>query len=266
MIVDNLTTWGSGGVYGTALAHFRVIYCAWMTVAMLGQLRGHIRWVCVCGQDRNLPQLLGFLKLPRLGSAMFTLLGLVFCAALTIPVWDARDAILALWVAGFAATLYFPQVIGVPEVRRKPGTVPVILLLLGAAGLAGGAEPVAWACLMTIKVLVAQVYLSSGIVKLRQSGMSWADGATLRMALLRYHLRDDNRGTLWLARRAGVCRLSSVMVLGFELTFWLMIPFPQLAWVYLPLGVAFHLGTAWLMRIHYWIYLFPAYAAFLLAR
>ncbi|HVU32720.1 MAG TPA: hypothetical protein VHE61_04750, partial [Opitutaceae bacterium] len=100
------------------------------------------------------------------------------------------------------------------------------------------------------------------IVKVKDSGWQWTSRNTLRIALLRYCLRDGNRAAWWFVRRGRLCGMTAVLVLVFELTFWLVIPFPTLAWLYLPAGLIFHLGTAVLMRIHYWIYVVPAYFIF----
>jgi hypothetical protein len=55
---------------------------------------------------------------------------------------------------------------------------------------------------------------------------------------------------------------AAVSILLFELTFWIVIPFPALTAPYLLAALAFHLATAMLMRIHYWLFLGPAYLVF----
>ncbi len=246
-----------------ALASFRVLYCAWLGAALVLQWREHVRWVGIRASARQLPRLLDVVPMPRLNRSGFTLAGLVLLACLA---WAAisDEGGWTLLMASGVSLLYFAQVIEVPAVRRKPNTVPVVLALLGAAGAMGGTDmaTATWLVVVVVKILVAQIYLSSAIVKVRHSGWRWVSGNTLRIALLRYHLRNGNRCALWLARRGGLCRVTSVLVLVFELTFWLVIPFPVLAWLYLPLGLIFHLGTAVLMRIHYWIYVVPAYFVF----
>ncbi len=246
------------------LEYFSAAYAAWIMLAVLFQFPRHLRFVRAQGADRGRPALLGFTPMPRLSVTAFGAIGAVFAAGLLavaiLP--GARPA--ALLVAAAAALLYFSQIIEIPAVRRKANTVPVILVLLGAA-LAVRPEQVepaaAWS-LFTIKLLVAQIYLSSGFVKLLNSGWRWADGATLRAKLVSSHLRFGGMVELALASRPVWCRVTAMTVLVFELTFWLVIPFPALAWIYLPLGLAFHTGTAVLMRIHYWIYVVPAYLVF----
>lgn len=251
------------------LDSFRAAYGLWIAVAIAVQLPGHIRWVQARGDERGMPQVLGWFTLPRLNTGVFAAVGFAFVTGLVLAaVWERGAPWLAIG-AGVAALFYFSQVIGLPEVRRKPNSVPIILLILGVAGLAGRGDDagrIAWLGLIAIKAIVAQIYFSSAWVKLRHSGWRWGRTPTLQIALLRYRLRDDNRAALWLARHATACQVASLLTLVFEATFWLVIPFPALAWVYLPAGVIFHLGTAVFMRIHYWIYVFPAYLVFIVAR
>ncbi len=247
------------------LDHFRVLYCAWLAVAVLAQLRGHVRFVRFRATARSVARLLNRVPLPHLCAGMFLGLGFGLAASLGVGAIPGSNPVLPLLIAGVGALIYFAQVVEIPAVRRKANTVPIILLLVGAAYLAPAetAERIACACFFTLKLVVAQIYVSSGFTKLRKSGLRWADGESLRMWLVHYHLRNGSRAALALARHHWASRFSAGVVLMFELTFWLMIPFPRLAWVYLPLGIIFHLGTAVLMRIHYWIYLFPAYLMFI---
>ncbi len=246
------------------LVLFRSLYCGWIACVSLAGLPGHLRFVQRRGPEHPLPTLLGCIALPRLGPWAMVAVGVGMVACLiAVAVGVAPALALAGAVAG--ALLYHAQVIDHPTVRRKVGSVIVILFLLWAA--AWPAEPsglVAWACLLGIKAVVAQMYLSSGVLKLRHSGWRWADGRTLRAWMLDYYFFHRSRGALWLAGSLPLCRVASIAVLFFELSFWLVIPFPALAWIYLPFGIAFHLGTAALMKIHYWIHTLPAYLVFVL--
>lgn len=241
---------------------FRVLYCVWIAGAVLVQLRRHAQFVARDGSGREVPRMLDWLTLPRLheGGFVATGLGLVACLAFAI-VWEG-DPALPLLAAAVGSFIYFAQVVGVPEVRRKANTVPIILLLLGAAYLARS-EEVMTTCRWALKLVVAQVYFASGVLKLKSSGLRWADGVTLRTWLVRYHLQYGGGASLWVARRTWASRFAAGTVLAFELTFWLVIPFPDLAWIYLPAGIGFHVGTAVLMRINYWIYIMPAYLVFI---
>ncbi|MEY2879800.1 MAG: hypothetical protein RLZZ15_2180 [Verrucomicrobiota bacterium] len=258
----------AAGVGGRELLEdIRLLYCAWLAGAVLVQLRGHVRYVRRRGAERRLPRVLNVVPLPALPAEAVAAVGLGLAACLAVAALvPAAGAGPWLVAAAGASLLYFAQVIDLPAVRRKPNTVPIFLLLLGAASFVPAAAPEAPAIgrlvRWTMQLVVAQMYFSSGVMKLRLAGWRWADGATLRTALVRAHLGDGNRAALWLARRRGAVRLAATLMLGFDLTFWLIIPFPNLAWAFLPLGIGFHVATAALLRIHYWIYVVPAYLVF----
>lgn len=200
--------------------------------------------------------------MPRLGATLtlglgFSLVGLLLAAA------SGRWPGMAELLASVVAITYFAQIADSPEVHRKANTVPVILALISAGSIPSSLSiSSASVSLLTIKLLLAQVYLAAGISKLRQTGWSWRDGNTLRRWFVYYYLRDGSLPCLRLASSVRACRALSTVFLIFELTFWLVVPFPFLAWIFVPFAVLFHLGTAMLMRIHYWIYLGPAFLVF----
>lgn len=244
---------------------FGTIYAAWLGVALLAQMPLHRRFVRAETSGRTVPELLGCLPMPRLDAAVLVAVGVLLLASLAAgSLWsDARAW--AFPAATVLSVLYFAQVVDVPEVRRKASLAPLVLLVLGLVAWV----PPEWrlsvegAGVFTLKLLVAQMYFSAGLMKLFTSGPRWADGATLRSKLVQYHLRYRHPLARWLAeepRRSGSLALA---VLLFELTFWLVLPFPVLAWLYLPAGILFHVGTAVTMRIHYWIYVVPVYLLFI---
>lgn len=241
---------------------FRCLYGGTMAIIVALRLPGDIRFLRNRGRDRSLPRLLGLVTLPRLTGRGFLFNGLIFIGALgaaSSGLWPTT----VLIVATGSALLHFAQISETPEVRRKANTVPVILGLLAAHALAPQASAMlASFTLVTLQLLIAQIYFSSGLTKVRDAGWRWADGKSLRRWFAHYHLRDGSPLTLKLAGSGRTCQALATLTLGFELTFWLVIPFPSLAWLYLPLAILFHLGTAVLLRIHYWIYLGPAYLAF----
>lgn len=246
------------------LDHFRGLYCAWIAALVLLRWRGDVRFVERHRGERTVPRFLSWAPLPHLRPVGVAMVGLGLCALLVVGAISDAAAGWALLAAAGGAVLYFAQVVDLPDVRRKANTVPLILLLVGAASLAAGtvADDVARMCRWTIQLVVAQMYFSSGLMKLRVSGRRWADGQTLRTWLVDYHLTHGGPTALWLAQRPRATRWVAGLTLVFELTFWLVIPFPVLGWIYLPLGLGFHLGTSFVLRIHYWRYVLPAYLAF----
>ena len=246
------------------LVAFRTVYCAAVALILVARLPQYTRFLRTTTRVEKPPRVLAWMPLPHLGAEASLGLGVLTAVALlaaSAGLWPAA----ALAVAAVGALLYFAQVMQHPAVRRKANTVPVILWLLAAVSL-DPAPPdprVAPAVLFTIKLLVAQIYFSAGLAKLRAAGWRWSDGKTLRAWLVHYHLRDQSPLALAAASSASLCRRGAGAVLLFELTFWLVIPFPALAWIYIPLGVLFHAATALLMRIQYWIHLGPAYLVFI---
>lgn len=243
---------------------FRACYVGAIALAVGVQFSAHWRWVSGRNQERVLPRFWGLVAMPRVGRRGFAGLALGLMASLALAALGVM-APAALGVAAVAALVYFAQLVELPNVRRKPNTVPVILGVLAAAALPSTEPGREWLGPLLIKLLIAQLYFSSALMKLQGGGWRWTQGTTLRMSLLRYRLRDGNRAAEWLAGHPSVCRGAATFVLLFELTFWLVIPFPMLAWIYVPCAVLFHAGTAVLMRIHYWIYLGPAYLIFAFA-
>lgn len=247
-----------------SVALFGTIYAAWLGVALLAQMPAHWRFVRAETSLRATPRLLGALPLPCLGAGTLVAVGLALWASLAAGALRPEARAWAFSAAVPLAALYFAQVVAVPEVRRKASLAPLTLLVLGLAAWV----PAEWrpaveaASVFTLKLLVSQMYFSAGLMKVLTAGVRWADGATLRSKLVHYHLHYGHPLARWLAGDPLRSRILAVAVLVFELTFWLVLPFPALAWVYLPAGILFHAGTAVTMRIHYWIYVLPAYLLF----
>lgn len=244
---------------------FGPLYAAWLCLALVVQLPAHGRFLRAGHATRSVPELLGCLSLPRLGAGTLLAVGAAVLVSLSLGgLWPVTRA-WAFTAAAILTALYFAQVVDIPEVRRKASLAPLTLLVLGLAAWA----PSEWrpevdgAGVFVLKLLLAQMYFSAGLMKLLTAGARWADGATLRSKLIHYHLRYRNPLARWLAEEPGRCRSLAVAVLLFELTFWLVLPFPVLAWLYLPAGIVFHVATAVTMRIHYWLYVAPAYLLFL---
>lgn len=253
----------SAAFTGDPLDLFRSLYCLTLAVILLGRLRADSAFMRLQPEMRPLPRLLGRWALPRLAAGPW-LASVLMLVALLVAVGLGLPSAVALVAASALSLLHFAQLAGAPTVHRKANTIPVLLALFAASMVPGTADPatVSSAVRTTAKLLIAQIYFSAGLCKLRASGWRWADGVSLQRWLAYYHLRDGSALTLKLAASRGLCRLAAGLALGFELTFWLVIPFPVLEWVYLPAALCFHVATAWLLRINYWIYLGPAYLVF----
>lgn len=94
---------------------------------------------------------------------------------------------------------------------------------------------------------LAAYYFLAGFAKLRESGVLWADGATLQY----YLLEKATPAGLWLAEHVLLCGVLSVMVLAFELAWPLGVVLRRLRPVLLVSGLTFHWGTIVFLRISF---------------
>jgi hypothetical protein len=119
----------------------------------------------------------------------------------------------------------------------------------------------AWPLLFS-QAFLALVYLDSGFQKLYFSGLDWMNPSTLG-----YYLVTDgvNRGSHLaglLLEHPGLIQSLAVASLVFEMTFWLVLLKPRLAWVYVPVGLGFHLANAILKMADLWEFM-AVYAVFI---
>jgi len=120
----------------------------------------------------------------------------------------------------------------------------------------------AWWPLLLVQWLLALVYFSAALSKLKMSGFDWANGYTLQYYLLQDGVRWGSNVGVWLGGQHTLVWLMSWMSLIFEGTFFLAVLFPALALVYIPIGAAFHAGIYVAMRAPFFHY-FPLYLAFI---
>ncbi len=96
--------------------------------------------------------------------------------------------------------------------------------------------------LLFVQWMFALIYLSAGLAKLTNDGLDWFNGYTLQFYLLTDGLRWGSDLGVWLAHNHTMAVLSSLLAVGFEATFFLVLIFPKLIWIYIPLGASFHIG------------------------
>lgn len=114
------------------------------------------------------------------------------------------------------------------------------------------------------QVFIAYSYFNAGYWKLKVAGLSWASGTSLQFYLIDHHLRGSNITDvgLFMSQFPILCKSLSVLTLTFELGFPMILVFPRLAWIFLPAGVLFHVGTGLTMAT--WFYpLWFSYVAFI---
>jgi predicted DCC family thiol-disulfide oxidoreductase YuxK len=116
--------------------------------------------------------------------------------------------------------------------------------------------------LLLVQWLFALIYLSAAISKVGSSGLEWVNGYTLQYYLLQDGLRWESHVGVWLGQHHTLVWLLSWLTILFEGTFFSVLIFPPLAWIYIPLGVAFHTGIYVTMRAPFFYYL-PLYVVFI---
>ncbi|HEY9865591.1 MAG TPA: DCC1-like thiol-disulfide oxidoreductase family protein [Candidatus Obscuribacterales bacterium] len=100
--------------------------------------------------------------------------------------------------------------------------------------------------LLTVQWLFALIYLSAALHKLTQGGgvlsTDWMNGYTLQYFLTNDGLRWGSDLGVWLGQYRIVGIVFAWMSIIFEATFFLVLIFPRLVWVYIPAGLGFHTG------------------------
>lgn len=108
-----------------------------------------------------------------------------------------------------------------------------------------------------VQVLIALIYFNAGFWKLKLAGLSWMDGVTLQFHLIRHYFLGQyviDLG-LMISKSPIILKILSVFTLVWELGFPIILIFPKLAWIWLPMGLFFHIGTGFTMDtwfFHVW--------------
>jgi hypothetical protein len=106
------------------------------------------------------------------------------------------------------------------------------------------------------------MYLSAITAKLGIAGFDWSNGFTLQYYLIHDSLRKGGLPlALELSRHHSIVAFAQSVVVLFQTTFFLIIPFPKLRWIYLPIGLAFHFGNYFILAADFpqWIMLYAVY-------
>jgi hypothetical protein len=251
--------------YNNTPAMFARIFCAALAVQLLLNFRQQYRYFLT--QPSKLygsgPKLLGIAPLPALNRSQFLScgIGLIICLLLVCFGIYPYVAILLALICYF---LYFGQIISLAYIQRKTNLIPIVLLILlfsPSLGKPLSAPSAGWELLL-IKIALIQVYFSAGLQKIHQSGFKWLTGKYLQAYLLENYLWTDRKSAWAIAANPVLCAVLSSLVLGFELTFFIILFFPKLTFVYVAFALLFHLGTLVTMQINYLKYLGPVYLAF----
>lgn len=142
-------------------------------------------------------------------------------------------------------------VLSMDDLRRRGGT-DLREYLTGALDRQG--EYAAWPLLL-MQAMFALVYFDAAISKLSVGGLNWVNGYTLQYYFGQDGLRWGSLLGLWLSEHHILARLVSMGALLFELTFFVVLIRPSLAWLYLPAGVMMHTGIYLTMKAPFFQYI-----------
>jgi len=105
--------------------------------------------------------------------------------------------------------------------------------------------------LAAARVTIGFVYLFPGIWKLREAGLGWALSDNLRNQMWWKWLQYDWTPAFRIDHHPMLLRALGLGTLAFELSFVVLVLFRRTRLFALAMGLAFHLGTAWLMKIDF---------------
>ena len=102
-------------------------------------------------------------------------------------------------------------------------------------------SPYAYWPILLLQVFFALMYFSAVVWK-HESGLGWANGFTLQAYLVQDGIRHDSSIALWLSQFHYFIYFVQLIVVTFQATFFLIIFFPKLRWIYIPLGLVLHIA------------------------
>ncbi|MDX1904809.1 MAG: HTTM domain-containing protein, partial [Thermonemataceae bacterium] len=171
--------------------------------------------------------------------ALYLLLVLSFVPKISVWAWSTA-VILLLILQGF---LYgFGKIDHTYTTWAYVSTI--FLFLLQEKNKSETNETNAWA-LRLMQVVIAMVYLQTGIEKLLIGGLNWFEPATMQTHLLAHPTTIG----LFLANSELICVLMSIFVMVLEIGFPLILFYPKLKIPILLMGLAFHTGTFVLLGV-----------------
>lgn len=244
---------------------FLLLFCVTLAIQVILNFKTQLRYfntdpTKIYGKPQKL---FGKFQLPVLSRKTFISLGILFIISLLLAATNVFPRLFII-IALITYFPYFNSIMSLSFIQRKTNLLPFILfVLLFAPSITESLnQPAPTFPIILIKIAIAQMYFSAAIQKLLNSGLKWYDGRSLQAYLVEHYLWGDTKASLWLAQNQKLCVILSLLSLIFELTFWIIIFFPSLTYIYLAAGLSFHLGTLLTMRINYLKYLSPVYMVF----
>ncbi len=118
----------------------------------------------------------------------------------------------------------------------------------------------AWPILL-LQCFIALMYISAVTSKLSWGGLDWMNGYTLQYKMIQDGLRKPSALASWAGQHHTAMMLASIVTIVFQATYFLNIFFPRLRWIYVPLGLAFHVGIYVTLKAPFphWIIVYAVY-------
>lgn len=111
------------------------------------------------------------------------------------------------------------------------------------------------------------MYVSAVVSKLSRGGLDWANGISLQYFMILEAYKNDSDLARYVSQFHHFLKFSEYVVLLFQATFFLILFFPRLKWIYLPLGLVFHIIIYVTLRAPFpqWIVMYVVYIPWALA-
>ncbi len=115
--------------------------------------------------------------------------------------------------------------------------------------------------ILLIQWFFVLMYLSAVISKMAVSGTEWMNGYTLQYYLIRDGMRWGSPLALWASQYHLFIMLLQWVIVIIQSTFWVAVIWPPARWIYIPLGLSFHLGILLTLRANFytWIALYVVF-------
>jgi hypothetical protein len=247
--------------HAVTLALLRIAVC--VIVLASSEVRDAARLAALPAALRIAPEGLGwFVAIAPIapGVARVAQLGLVFSAMCGLVGYRARAAMTGVALFGFyvlalsqlgGAVLHDMHLVWFAAVLAASPCGDA-LTLLPREGPARPARSIAYAePLIAVRALLAAIYFFPGSWKLREAGVAWAWSDNLRNQMYAKWFEWGWVPAVRLDASPVLLRLGAAGVLAFELAFPLLMLTRRTRLVAVVVGLAFHLSSAALLRIHF---------------
>ena len=98
-------------------------------------------------------------------------------------------------------------------------------------------------------LLISMAFFSAGFEKLKNSGLTWMNGDTLKFYFISSEYAQTVPLSVWLQDSSFFLVSLSVITIIFELTFFITLRYPKVLRFYAPIGIVFHLANWFLIGI-----------------